>query len=52
MISKGYSKEEILELDYTEEEYKEAEKNCLQQFNVCEIVDVINREFRLRERKC
>ena len=26
MISKGYSKEEILELDYTEEEYKEAEK--------------------------
>lgn len=29
MISKGYSKEEILELDYTEEEYKEAEKELL-----------------------
>ncbi|CCZ42049.1 unknown [Clostridium sp. CAG:122] len=26
MISKGYSKEEVLELDYTEEEYEEAEK--------------------------
>ena len=26
MISKGYSKEEILELDYTEDEYEEAEK--------------------------
>ena len=29
MISKGYSKEEVLELDYTEEEYKEAEKELL-----------------------
>lgn len=26
MISKGYSKEEVLEIDYTEEEYEEAEK--------------------------
>ena len=26
MISKGYSKEEVLELAYTEEEYEEAEK--------------------------
>ena len=26
MSSKGYSKEEILDLDYTEEEYEEAEK--------------------------
>lgn len=26
MISKGYSKEEVWELDYTEEEYEEAEK--------------------------
>ena len=26
MISKGYSKEEVLDLDYTEEEYVEAEK--------------------------
>ncbi len=26
MISKSYSKEEVLELAYTEEEYKEAEK--------------------------
>ena len=29
MISKGYSKEEILELDYTEEEYEEAEKELI-----------------------
>ncbi len=29
MISKGYSKEEILDLDYTEEEYEEAEKGLL-----------------------
>ena len=29
MISKGYSKEDMWELDYTEEEYKEAEKELL-----------------------
>ena len=29
MINKGYSKEDILELDYTEDEYKEAEKELL-----------------------
>ena len=29
MISNGYSKENILELDYTEDEYKEAEKKLL-----------------------
>ena len=29
MISKGYSKEEILDLDYTEEEYEEAEKELI-----------------------
>ena len=29
MIDKGYSKEEILELDYTEDEYEEAEKELL-----------------------
>lgn len=30
MIKKGYSKEEILDLDYTEEEYAEAEANLFQ----------------------
>lgn len=30
MIKKGYSKEEILDLDYTEEEYAEAEEKLLQ----------------------
>ena len=29
MINKGYSKEDILDLDYTEDEYKEAEKELL-----------------------
>ena len=29
MISKSYSKEEVLELAYTEEEYEEAEKGLL-----------------------
>uniref|UniRef100_UPI0040572EC0 hypothetical protein n=1 Tax=Acetatifactor sp. TaxID=1872090 RepID=UPI0040572EC0 len=30
MLRKGYSKDDILELDYTEEEYAEAEKELLQ----------------------
>ena len=29
MISKSYSKEEVLELAYTEEEYEEAEKELI-----------------------
>ena len=29
MLNKGYSKEEILELDYTEDEYEEAEKELV-----------------------
>ena len=29
MIQKGYTKESILDLDYTEEEYLEAEKSLL-----------------------
>ena len=29
MINKGYSKQEILDLDYTEEEYEKAEKELL-----------------------
>ncbi len=30
MIQKGYSKEDILELDYTEDEYAEAEAGLIQ----------------------
>lgn len=30
MIRKGYLKEDILELDYTEDEYAEAERELLQ----------------------
>ena len=32
MINRGYSKEEILYLDYTEDEYEEAEKEFLTRF--------------------